>query len=914
MKKILLLALLFSFLIKSQAQHNIGGGGTLTGKNGVKVLNGVISNDTAALPTVSAASYGAIGDGVTDNYAALSAMMVATAGMNYTMILPHGTYLISQPLAMRLINATFRGQDSSTKIICMTSGSVFKFVGDFINSHIQYLELYSGYINATQDFGNGPIYSIGFHNWHSSVDYVTCKAPYANVTGINFIVQTGSSGGSNIDLHLTHFTVDSCGQSGVSVVGRNYSLHGKDSCADIFLEYFYIGHLGLSGTNGTGVTQDGNGKRGKMLHGVFNTCYDICVENTGYDSWEYGWIRMMNSSPGNPLYGFSFDPLVGRPLVKHCWVHDVSSDSLPNTAGFFMRCTDLTVERSTFLTNGGSLPAAIFRNCSNYTTRWNHYGSNYQIGVEVQDRWDTAGVNGIHSHETVDNSNAASNTALIEWTGPNIRNDAWDNLTTKKATGGSYTLNTDSANNNYVSSMSLSTDTTALASMITTVTMTDANYIFTQDQDNILSTLYVVNGSLSTTRTLTFNNVNHNNFSIFNNTNQSLTVTYGATASTVLLPTGQTMLFFNDGTTLRGFGGGSGGGAGVSSYNTRTGAVTPSSGDYTIAQISGQGAGIATFLGTPSSANLAAAVTGETGTGALVFGTSPTLVTPALGTPSAIVLTNGTALPVSTGISGMASGIAAFLATPNSGNLGTAVIDETGSGALVFAISPTFTTPNLGTPSAITLTNGTALPVSTGISGMGAGIASWLATPNSANLATALTDETGTAGSVVFSVGPTLTGSVVLPLTTTLASNPSSGNNSTQVATTNMVQLALAGSVASGKVKPVVASVSGPITSITADSLVYSKAGNGLSCSGHFTCTPPASGSCTASVTLPNPSGLVGGHACFGVASWSNGTSNGVSTSVIGAGNGAVTVAQINWVSGGASATEVYFVLVYFQQ
>ena len=52
--------------------------------------------------------------------------------------------------------------------------------------------------------------------------------------------------------------------------------------------------------------------------------------------------------------------------------------------------------------------------------------------------------------------------------------------------------------------------------------------------------------------------------------------------------------------------------------------------------ISSLGTGVATFLGTPSSANLAAAVTGETGTGALVFATSPTLVTPALGSPSSV--------------------------------------------------------------------------------------------------------------------------------------------------------------------------------------------------------------------------------------------------------------------------------------
>jgi hypothetical protein len=49
--------------------------------------------------------------------------------------------------------------------------------------------------------------------------------------------------------------------------------------------------------------------------------------------------------------------------------------------------------------------------------------------------------------------------------------------------------------------------------------------------------------------------------------------------------------------------------------------------------ISSFGTGIATWLGTPSSANLASAVTDETGSGALVFGTSPTITTPVLNQP-----------------------------------------------------------------------------------------------------------------------------------------------------------------------------------------------------------------------------------------------------------------------------------------
>ncbi len=97
--------------------------------------------------------------------------------------------------------------------------------------------------------------------------------------------------------------------------------------------------------------------------------------------------------------------------------------------------------------------------------------------------------------------------------------------------------------------------------------------------------------------------------------------------------------------------------------------------------------------GTLPVANGGTGVTTSTGSGNNVLSTSPTLVTPVLGTPSSGTLTSCTGLPLTTGVTG----------TLPVANGGTGVTTSTGTGNNVLSASPTFT----GAPLAPTASAGT---------------------------------------------------------------------------------------------------------------------------------------------------------------------------------------------------------------
>ncbi len=152
---------------------------------------------------------------------------------------------------------------------------------------------------------------------------------------------------------------------------------------------------------------------------------------------------------------------------------------------------------------------------------------------------------------------------------------------------------------------------------------------------------------------------------------------------------------------------------------------TPSSANLTnatnlpVSGITGLGTGVAAFLATPSGSNFAAAVTGETGTGAPVFGTSPDFTTG--------ITIGGVAVPTISSTSTLSNKSISLTTNPVSGTVAEFNAALSGADFATLAgtetltnktlTSPVLTTPDLGTPSALNLANATGLRVTTKITG-----------------------------------------------------------------------------------------------------------------------------------------------------------------------------------------------------
>ena len=127
----------------------------------------------------------------------------------------------------------------------------------------------------------------------------------------------------------------------------------------------------------------------------------------------------------------------------------------------------------------------------------------------------------------------------------------------------------------------------------------------------------------------------------------------------------------------------------------------PTNSWYNISAEAVLASGIAAWLANPTSANLRAAMTDETGTGSLVFATSPTLVTPAIGAATGVSLTT-TGVIASTGTAGVGYATGAGGTVTQGSSRTTGVTLNKTSGAITL-----FSAAGSATAATFTVTNST---------------------------------------------------------------------------------------------------------------------------------------------------------------------------------------------------------------
>ena len=403
-----------------------------------------------------------------------------------------------------------------------------------------------------------------------------------------------------------------------------------------------------------------------------------------------------------------------------------------------------------------------------------------------------------------------------------------------------------------------------------------------------------------------------------------------------------------------------------------TGSSMSASGSGTISATTVPASGI---TGTLAVANGGTGTTTSTGSGNLVLSTSPTLVSPALGTPTAEVLTNATGLPLTTGVTGllpissggtgtaspglvagsnvtisgswpnqtisssggggsafsaltsgtntaaaMVVGTGASLTTAGSGSINANLVNgsgipasatvlasnassqlasasTTGSGNVVLSTSPTLVTPALGTPSSVTLTNGTGLPLATGVTG----------TLQAAQEPAHTGDMTNSAGSLVTSVvkvngGAVPASAIVLGSNTSnqLIAATTTGTGSTVVLGTSPTLVTPALGTPSSAVLTNATGL--PLTTGVSGLLPIANGGTG-------TATPSLVAGSNISISGSWPNQTINGTGSTAFSSLTSG-SNTTATMVVGSGaslsptgTGSINANQINAAAVPASAT-----------
>lgn len=405
-------------------------------------------------PVVNAADFGAVGDGVADDTAALNAFFAAVSGKHG--LIPAGTYKITSRIALpTLTNCTITGVPGQTTITGSFGYSLVLAV-EMSNVHWYGIEFNSAYNNAVDgSLNNGVFMQDSFDCVNVSIRQCKFTSPLGNAQGLSFFNRTNAIGTDTCvinGLWIEDNIFENIGSIACVIYNRQETSDKYDAATRVYFNRNLGKNLGILQTNVKGflISLDGFGSQFTVDYNDVDNPNGIGIENTGWVKGSLSYNTFRNfGGVGRRCRAMSVaDSSITYPVYELTVIGNKCIDPA-TTKSYASFCSDSYFAGNSWAQTGtgiGSEAGFYFLDSSRNKVFGDIYSSDQSYAVRFQSTTGICQGNVVHAAQ-FDTSASAANVALINFDGAATSdNVVFGSLA--KGTGGAFVTNTNSAANN----------------------------------------------------------------------------------------------------------------------------------------------------------------------------------------------------------------------------------------------------------------------------------------------------------------------------------------------------------------------------------------------------------------------------------------------------------------------------------